>query len=78
MCVCVCVCVCVTKPFGVYLEKAMKVQKINTTNNPMEKTHAAEKNRTPDNMCVEKKKRGGGGGRKKGEVLRTERSPMMC
>ena len=41
-------------------------------NNPMEKTCAAEKNRTTDTMWVEKK-RG-----KKGEVLRTERSPTMC
>ena len=38
----------------------------------MEKTCAAEKNRTTDNMSVEKK------GKKKGEVLRIERSPMMC
>ena len=34
----------------------------------MEKTCAAEENRTTDTMWVEKK----------GEVLRTERSPMMC
>ena len=42
----------------------------------MVKTWSAEKNRTIDNMWVEKK------GKKqiKGEVLRTEteRSPMMC
>ena len=38
----------------------------------MEKTCAAEKNRTTDNMWVEGKKR-----RKKGGVLRTERSPVM-
>ena len=51
----------------------------------MEKTCAAEKNRTTDNMWVEKKeekkkkkKKGGGGGGGGGEVLRTERSPMMC
>ena len=37
----------------------------------MEKTCAAEKNRTTDTMWVEKRE-------KKGEVLRTERSPMMC
>ena len=48
-------CVCVTKPCGVYLEKAMKVKNINTVNNPMEKTCAAEKNRTTDSMWVEKK-----------------------
>ena len=41
----------------------------------MEKTCAAEKNRTTDTMWVEKEKGGGGG---KGELLRTERSPMMC
>ena len=40
----------------------------------MEKTCAAEKNRTTDTMWVEKKKRGGKRG-KKGEVLGTERSP---
>ena len=37
----------------------------------MEKTCAAEENRTTDTMWVEK--RG-----KKGEVFRTQRSPMMC
>ena len=54
----------------------------------MEKTCAAEKHRTIDNMWVgekkggekekkrEKKKKGGGGGG--GVVLRTERSPMVC
>ena len=41
----------------------------------MEKTCAAEKNRTTDTMWVEKEKEKKG---KKGEVLRTERSPMMC
>ena len=41
----------------------------------MEKTCAAEKNRTTDTMWVEKKGKKVGG---KGEVLRTERSPMMC
>ena len=40
----------------------------------MEKTCAAEKNRTTDNMWVEKK----GKKQKKGEVLKTERSPMRC
>ena len=38
----------------------------------MEKTCAAEKNRTTDNIWVEKREK------KEGEVLRTERSPMMC
>ena len=57
----------------------MKVKNSNTScqvNNPMEKTCAAKKNRTTDNMWVEKKAdyfilffNG--------EVLRTERSPMM-
>ena len=41
----------------------------------MEKTWSAEKNRTTDKMWVEKK---GGKKKKKGEVLRTEKSPMMC
>ena len=45
---------------------------ITQVDNPMEKTCAAEENRTTDTMGVEKK-RG-----KKGEVLRTERRPMMC
>ena len=40
----------------------------------MKKTCAAEENRTTDTMWVEKKEEK----RKKGEVLRTERSPMMC
>ena len=40
----------------------------------MEKICAAEKNRTTDTMWVEKKGKNG----KKGEVLGTERSPMMC
>ena len=39
----------------------------------MEKTCAAEENRTTDTMWVEKK-----GRKKKGEVFRTERRPMMC
>ena len=41
----------------------------------MEKTCASEKNKTTDTMWVEKK---GGQKLKKGEVLRTERSLMMC
>ena len=44
----------------------------------MEKTCAAEKNRTTDTMWVEKKKGGKKERGKKGEVLSTERSPMMC
>ena len=44
----------------------------------MEKTCVAEKKRTTDNMWVEKKEKKGEKRRKKGEVPRTERSPMMC
>ena len=40
----------------------------------MEKTCAAEENRTTDTLWAEKKGKMG----KKGEVLRTERIPMMC
>ena len=54
------------------------MKNINTSKNPMEKTWSAEKNRTTVGRKKEEKKRGGGGGeQKKGEVLRTERSPMM-
>ena len=42
----------------------------------MEKTWSAEKNRTTDNMWVELLEKGKN--KKKGEVLRTERSTMMC
>ena len=54
-------CVCVTKPCGVYLEKAKKKMK---NVNPMETTWSAEKNRTTNNMWVEKK---GGKNKKRGK-----------